>query len=130
MYKNIVLKDIAETTSGFGGKSQEITNYKTIDTQIKILKGQSILRYTTKEYLYFNFIDENITGRTRDTNKLGYKEKILLRKTGNSLIATYDETGLYPEQSLYFIFKLSKEYSYKFILTLINSKLLSWLYCN
>ncbi|MGJ0356058.1 Eco57I restriction-modification methylase domain-containing protein [Aliarcobacter cryaerophilus] len=130
LYKNIVLKDIAETTSGFGGKSQEITNYKTIDTQIKILKGQSILRYTTKEYLYFNFIDENITGRTRDTNKLGYKEKILLRKTGNSLIATYDETGLYPEQSLYFIFKLSKEYSYKFILTLINSKLLSWLYCN
>jgi hypothetical protein len=128
--QNILLGNIAETTSGFGGKSQEITNYMENSTQIKILKGQSILRYTTKEYLYFNFINENITGRTTDINKLGFKQKVLLRKTGDSLIATYDDSGVFPEQSLYFIFRLSENYRYKFILTLLNSKLLSWLYIN
>lgn len=124
------LEQIADTTSGFGGKSEKITNNRENNSQIEILKGQSILKYTTKESLYFDFIDENITGRTRDISKLGSKEKILIRKTGSEIIATYDNSGIYPEQSLYFIFNLNSEYEYKFVLSFLNSSLMSWYYIN
>ena len=124
------LDQIADTTSGFGGKSEKITNNRENNSQIEILKGQSILKYTTKESLYFDFIDENITGRTRDISKLGSKEKILIRKTGSEIIATYDNSGIYPEQSLYFIFNLNSEYEYKFVLSFLNSSLMSWYYIN
>src|SRR5690606_33702927 len=87
---SIELKTICSVTSGFGGKSELISSVKLNNRQIEILKGSSIDKYLRKEKLYFEFIDKNITGRTRDENKLSIKEKLLLRKTGSKLIATYD----------------------------------------
>ena len=122
------LIDIASATSGFGGKAKLITRERVNQTQIQILKGRSIGKFETKESLYFDFIDENITGRTRDIEKLGYKPKILLRKTGGKLISTIDLSGIYPEQSLYFIYKLKNTISPFFLLCLMNSKLFNFFY--
>ncbi len=124
------LIDIAYATSGFGGKAKLITRERVNQTQIQILKGRSIGKFETKESLYFDFIDENITGRTRDIEKLGYKPKILLRKTGVKLISTIDVSGIYPEQSLYFIYKLKNTISPFFLLCLMNSKLFNFFYLN
>ena len=130
LQNKIELINIADTTSGFGGKSKLFTNKKTNNNQIEIIKGQSINRYVKLDTLFFNFIKQNITGRTTDIQKLGYKEKILVRKTGNRILATYDNTQMFPEQSLYFVFKLQNDFLYKYILTILNSKLISWLYIN
>jgi hypothetical protein len=120
----------AKSTSGFGGKSTLITVERENKRQIPVLKGASIQRYIVLEELYFEFKDENLSGRTRDTKKLGLKEKVLLRKTGNRIIAAYDESGRYPEQSLYFLYDLAKTVSPKYLLALLNSKLLTWYYLN
>ena len=121
---------IVETTSGFGGKSSKITDTRKNEKQIEVIKGRSIQKFSSIIPYFFEFKKENITGRTTDKNKLGVKEKVLLRKTGLPIIATYDESGVYPEQSLYFIFNNKTDNSLKYFTALINSKLFQFVYIN
>ncbi|MCX7185175.1 MAG: N-6 DNA methylase [Nitrosospira sp.] len=120
------LSEICETTSGFGGKSSEIFSSKISSLQQPIIKGDCIGRYAIKSQYWFQFVPSNITGRTTDKTKLGATPKILLRKTGNSLIATIDTSGKFPEQSLYFLFNNKTPVDFKYLLGLLNSKLLNF----
>jgi hypothetical protein len=125
------LVEIADTTSGFGGKSSEITTERKNESQIEIIKGKSIHKFSPIGVsYYFDFKKKNITGRTTDRAKLGVKEKVLLRKTGSSIISTYDDSGIYPEQSLYFIFNNKTNNSLKYFTALINSKIFQFVYIN
>lgn len=124
------LGEIADTTSGFGGKSTEITATRKNQKQIEVIRGRSIQKYSAVTPYFFDFKKENITGRTTDKNKLGVKEKVLLRKTGFPIISTYDETGIFPEQSLYFIFNNSTKNSLKYFTALINSNIFQFVYIN
>jgi TaqI-like C-terminal specificity domain/N-6 DNA Methylase len=127
--KRLIL-DVFETTSGFGGKSDCITDERVKASQIRIIKGKNIERYYINGSLFFEFKRENITGRTTDKEKLGAKTKILLRKTGFPIYATFDESGIFPEQSLYFLFNKKTEESYLFYLAIINSKVFQFYYWN
>ena len=122
------LSEVASCTSGFGGKSQLITKSQEKKSQIRTLKGDSIGRYQHRKGYWFEFKKENITGRTTDEEKLGAKPKILLRKTGDSIIATFDDSGIFPEQSLYFLFAGKTEANFKYLLGVVNSKLLNWFF--
>jgi hypothetical protein len=102
-----------------------ITIEKVCDDQIKTLKGDSIGRYSIHRTYWFDFRRANITGRTTDRAKLGAIPKVLLRKTGNSIIATYDDSGTFPEQSLYFLFNNKTDLNIKFLLGVLNSRLLN-----
>ena len=116
------------STSGFGGKSKCVTNTQISKKQIAVFKGESISRYIITHQFYFEFIPKNITGRTTDKKKLGVKTKILIRKTGNQIIAAIDESGTFPEQSLYFLYKPSSKLSPYYFLALLNSKLITYYY--
>ena len=127
-YKDLITKllsntqkisDISKNTSGFGGKSELITEERINNKQIPIFKGKSILRYGIKSNFFFEFKGDNITGRTRDVTKLSKKEKILMRKTGRPLTATYDDSSIFPEQSLYFIYDLNSDFHHYFIFSLL-----------
>lgn len=121
------LGELISTTSGFGGKSSVITQQRENASQREILKGGSITKYKVGDPLYFEFKKVNITGRTTDTTKLGWKPKVLIRKTGSRLIAAYDNSGVYPEQSLYFTYgptTLDPHY----LLGLLNSRLLGYIF--
>ncbi|MBR1618770.1 N-6 DNA methylase [bacterium] len=63
------------------------------------------------------------------TEDLFNGEKILLRQTGDRLIATYDIKNYFALDSL-LILKLMPNQNYKYILTLLNSKLLQYIYTN
>jgi hypothetical protein len=121
---------ITETTSGVGAKISEITPKRKNQKQVAIIRGRSINKYSSINPFFFEFKKENITGRTVDRKKLGCKEKILLRKTGYPIYVTYDESGTYPEQSLYFIFNSKTDNSLKYITGLLNSKLFQFVYLN
>jgi len=120
--------DLCDSTSGFGGKSALIQETRTNQKQIRTMKGDSIGRYQTKKLYWFEFKPQNITGRTTDSSKLGAKQKVLLRKTGDKIIATYDDSGIFPEQSLYFLFNPHTKIELKFILGILNSELLGAYY--
>lgn len=125
------LSKCCKSTSGFGGLSglsSKISKMKQNCKQIPVIKGDCIGRYEHRKQYWFEFIRVNLTGRTTDTLKLGSPLKILLRKTGDSLIATLDESGIYPEQSLYFLYNFNHNIKPKYILGLLNSKLLTRYY--
>ena len=124
------LREVAQTTSGFGGKSSEITETRTHSRQIPVIKGSDVGHYVVTDCHFFLFIDENLTGRTRDEEKLGYRPKVLLRKTGECLYAAFDDTDAYPEQSVYFLYDIAKNYSPLFLLTLLNSNVFKFYYAN
>ena len=118
------LGEMFETTSGFGGKSQLITENQVNQRQTPTMKGDCISKYDIRKTYWFEFAPKNITGRTTNRTKLGARPKILLRKTGNSIIATYDDSGIFPEQSLYFLFNRKTDSDFKFVLGLLNSQLM------
>ena len=122
------LSNYCQSTSGFGGKSEMISDYRINKAQIEVVKGKSISRYGKLNKYYFEFNSSNITGRTRDEKKLGKQSKIFLRKTGADIIATYDDSGIYPEQSLYFLYDFRSSPLY--LLGIINSRLINWYYSN
>ena len=126
------LVELCLTTSGCGAKSTEITEIKKQDKQIPIIKGESIQKYQLVKRFWFDFSPKNLSGRTRDTNKLGKKFKVLLRKTGADLIASFDDSGIFPEQSLYFLY--TKEDNNKNLLlnllAILNSDLMNCYYKN
>ena len=102
-----------------------ITPVRKSKSQILTLKGDSIGRYEVRKHYWFEFKRQNITGRTTDVFKLGAQEKLLIRKTGNHIVATYDDSGVFPEQSLYFLYANRSELSFKFLLGVLNSRLLN-----
>ncbi len=126
--ETIELDKTAETTGGFGGKSSKITDTRKNDNQIVMIKGANVKRYAINGCLYFEFVKENITGRTTDVDKLGAIPKVLLRKTGTVLYAAYENTGIYPEQSLYFLFNFEGQYNPLYLLGFINSSIFKFYY--
>ncbi len=126
--KIICIGNLCDSTSGFGGKSNLIEQTQSSTKQIPTLKGDSIIRYEIRKGYWFDFRRENITGRTTDTKKLGASPKILLRKTGDQIIATYDDSGIFPEQSLYFLYNNRTRMDFRFVLGVLNSRLLSFYY--
>jgi len=124
----IPLSSLFDTTSGFGGKSKLITPEKISESQIQTMKGDSIECYGHRKTYWFEFVKANITGRTTDRAKLGASPKILLRKTGDSIIATFDDSGIYPEQSLYFLYNRKTAVSFEYVLGLLNSAPLNYYY--
>jgi len=123
-----LLSSICETTSGFGGKSELIHMAKSNEREIPVLKGDSIGRYVLRKTYWFDFRKENITGRTTDPAKLGASPKILLRKTGDRIMATYDESSFFIEQSLYFLYNFRGSIEPKFILGILNSSFFTFYY--
>jgi type I restriction-modification system DNA methylase subunit len=123
------LVEFANTTSGCGAKSFFIHEAQQSKHEMRIIKGENIQKYKIIGYFWFEFKDENLSGRTRDIEKLGVKEKILLRKTGIDLIATFDNSGIYPEQSLYFVYGADTE-TLLYLLALLNSKFVNYYYHN
>ncbi|WP_243149532.1 TaqI-like C-terminal specificity domain-containing protein [Clostridium niameyense] len=124
------LGDIGDTFTGFIGVSKKINKQQVNPKEIEVYKGENIERYFCKSHYYYNLIDENIKGGTKNLKKLKKKEKILVRKTGKEIIAAYDLNGFPIEQSLYGIINVDKEFDYKYILAILNSKLINWYYKN
>lgn len=127
---SIALGNIATTFTGFIGDSKKISSSRIQNSQIEILKGENIKKYLTVGEFYYEFKRENIKGGTSDLRKLTYQDKILVRKTGNKIIATIDKSGRIIEQSLYGIIKINPQYCIEYLLGVLNSKLMLWYFSN
>jgi hypothetical protein len=101
-----------------------------VDSNYKpYLQGKHIGHYETKfNSLYINFIKEKLHSNT-DEQVYELPEKILVRKTGNVLIATIDRDQFYTDQSIYNLYlKPNKSYSNNVLVAILNSTLLNYYY--
>jgi hypothetical protein len=125
---SVKIADCFKTTSGFGGRSQLISHDRQDKRQIMVRKGSDIERFRLHPPRFFDFCRENITGRTTNESILSARPKVLLRKTGDTLIAAYDDSGCYPEQSLYFLYGNHNIDACWCAVGLLNSNLYTFMY--
>ena len=80
--------------------------------------------------LYINFDISRLHSNTDETVYL-QPEKVLVRKTGSFLLASYDSEQFYTDQSIYNLYKKRKcEIDLKFFLALLNSRLMNCYFQN
>ncbi|MBW6533994.1 MAG: Eco57I restriction-modification methylase domain-containing protein [Mariniphaga sp.] len=93
----------------------------------KYLQGKHIDNFEIKpDSLFINFLKEQLHSNTDETVYL-QKEKILVRKTGNRLIAALDNEQYYTDQSIYNLYpRKTNHANLKIITGLLNSKLLEY----
>jgi len=128
MRNSVPLKQIAGSFTGFIGIKENITGHKVSSSQIPVVKGENIGRYTINGNKYYDISPKNIIGGTINAGKLKAKNKILVRKTGKRIVAALDEAGLAPEQSLYGIIMKSPDFSAKYVLAILNSSFMEEYY--
>lgn len=121
-----------QTKVGFIAKPDKVIEKKISNNQIKVFKGENILKFGVRNNYYFEFKKENLAGGTQDIEKLSKKNKVFLRKTGIGIIASFDSSGTYPEQSVYFVYTDAdkNEDELKVLCALLNSRLLNCFYKN
>jgi hypothetical protein len=114
------------------GDNKKFISGKKLDLRYKeILIGKDLGRYNYNFNSRYVLFDKEQLWSNTDESIFQLPEKILLRKTGNILIACIDENQFYTEQTIYNLFPRTKtDISLRFILTLINSKLMQYYFYN
>ena len=107
-----------------------VSTSKKNDSFIPLLRGSLINRYTN--YWNYNYWISygDWLAEPRYSAKFDSPEKLLIRQTSDSLIATYDNKKFIARDNLYVIRDDNQHLSLKGLLALINSKLQTWYYRN
>jgi adenine-specific DNA-methyltransferase len=93
-----------------------------------LISGGQIQRYSLKYEGYFINLDPDLLWAGGWDPKIVSGKKLLLRKTGDSLITTYDNKGYYHLDNLHSIVLANKNFNLKYILAVLNSKLMNHYY--
>jgi len=109
------------------GIKKFLSDYKVNASYKKYLQGKHINNFSVSfNELYINFVKEELHSNT-DENVFLQDEKILVRKTGNRLIAALDSEQFYTDQSIYNLYPRSdKSVKLKIITALLNSNVLQY----
>ena len=117
---NVYVGIVANGIKKFLYKTKETENFK------KYLQGKHIVPYMIKyNSIYINF-QPNLLHSNTDTSVYEQPEKILVRKTGNVLLAVIDNEQYYTDQSIYNLYLKTNNYNNKVCCAILNSKLLNY----
>lgn len=96
----------------------------------KVVEGEDLARFALKGYKRFNLGEIEVFGGTKNEGKHRTCPKLLVRKTGNQVICSIDETGVFAEQSVYLVLPQSDHTDLYFLAALLNSKLCTFYFQN
>ncbi len=135
--QTVPLKTLVEIQQGiiYSGlaKQDVFSNKKQNDEYVKILDGRDIGRYKNNyhlkaenRYLWYG----SHLHRPREERLFLAKEKLLLQRRSPNLVATLDSERFYALNTLYILIprEYNKEVNLKYILALLNSSLMNWVY--
>ena len=123
------LKEILNFNQGIitGGNSKYITNKKSELTE-KVITGSDFNRYTFNNSNQLIIYDTKQLHRPRKREIFEANEKIILRQTGSYPICTIDYEQFYTLDTVHNGLLINTDYSLKYLLVLLNSRLLRFLY--
>jgi hypothetical protein len=109
------------------GIKKFISDKKITEHYKKYLQGKNIGKYEINfSGIYVNFDIEKLYSNT-DENVYLQNEKILVRKTGNILLAAYDDSQFYTDQSIYNLYsRKNNKLNLRYIIALLNSGLMNF----
>jgi adenine-specific DNA-methyltransferase len=93
-----------------------------------LISGGQIQRYSLEYEGHFLNIDPELLWAGGWDPKIVSSKKLLLRKTGDSLIATYDDKGYYHLDNLHSVVLTNMDFNLKYVLAILNSKLMNHYY--
>jgi len=105
-----------------------VQEYRKDETYLPCLRGSLINRYSifwNKNY-YISYGDW--LAEPRYSAKFETKEKLVIRQTGDSIIATYDDNQFICRDNLYVLRDDNNICSLKLILAVLNSRFTTWYY--
>uniref|UniRef100_UPI0015BDE078 Eco57I restriction-modification methylase domain-containing protein n=1 Tax=uncultured Treponema sp. TaxID=162155 RepID=UPI0015BDE078 len=132
IYSNTLqLKEIIDFKQGIiTGNNKKFITKNFSETCKKVLSGADFNRYKMNwsgDYVLYN---ENNLHRARKPEIFEINEKLLLRQTGSYPIVMIDKEQFYTLDTVHNGKLINENFSIKFILTLLNSTLLRFLYEN
>lgn len=127
---------LEEVYHGFNGinpgsiRNKVVADKKIDDRYKKVIDGKNIKRYSITWGGEWILYDKKILERARDEGIFLTVPKIMMQKIGTSLVASLDYDQLYALINTTILLKKEKVENYdpKFILALLNSKLLNFYY--
>ncbi|TXD79485.1 DUF7149 domain-containing protein [Algoriphagus ratkowskyi] len=121
------LVDVATIKIGVctGSNKKFLADSAIFSNSKKVLQGRDINRYSLNYTGQFINYSRNDLLRARDESIFLKKEKLLMRQTSDKLILTYDDSQFYTIDSLFIIFNDDEKINLKYLLALLNSKLLN-----
>lgn len=117
---SIPLKDISDMKRGMEIGKTTIRENK---SGLKILLGEEVNKYTIG--YRDTFVEEN-NKEVKRLNEISVKNKVLIRRVANKLIATYDNEKYYFIKNLYGL--VSTQINLIYVLGILNSKLLNFFF--
>lgn len=115
IFKGMVVKD--RDTVLFTEKKNNKNNF---------LLGKNISRWTILSKYFTNYDNLQIIGGTKKIINYNQVPRILIRRTGNTLCCAYLEKPSLTESTLYSCWSNSQKFSNKFLIGLLNSKVLDY----
>jgi len=127
-----ICKEVIEGIVTPKGKDAFISFNKKDESYKPFLEGKDIDKYQTKWKKKYILFDRKKLHRPRPDYLWNSPRKILIRRIGggaNAIVATLDDQHFYTYASINNILLIDNSgFDYKFILALLNSRLLNWFY--
>lgn len=127
--KSLQLSDLCFVHVGMMVRNRD-TVFNNIRGRDKVVEGEDLGRYTLKKYKKFNLDDIEIFGGTKRESKHRAKPKLFVRKTGNVVICSLDEKGIFAEQSVYLVIPKNTNANICYLNAVLNSKIVTFYFQN
>ena len=122
--KATLMSELVSISKGMVVKNRnEVLESKSTPQNLPFLLGNCMGRYRLKYDKYANYDNLEVIGGTRDYTKQTTTPRLLIRRTGSILCATFSDQKELVESTLYIL--TSDKINLKYLLGIINSKLLS-----
>lgn len=138
--QSVPLSDIANVTAGVilyeKGKGEPIQDLETLNSKpytgyvkldenwVPLVRGTDVKRYSLDWGGEFVLYGRNLAAPRKRENF--YCPKLLVRRTDDNLMFTFDDTNMVGVKSVHCIQSIKSEISEKYLLAILNSRLLNW----
>ncbi|NCO27521.1 MAG: N-6 DNA methylase [Epsilonproteobacteria bacterium] len=111
-----------------GDNKKFLAEEKIDDRYRPIIRGRDFYKYTPLENeMYVLFDQEQLWSNTNEAMYL-VDEKLIFRQTSDHLVVAYDNNKNFTMDTTHLLFDKSGKFDHKYLLSIVNSKLLNFLY--
>src|SRR5690554_544926 len=111
-----------------GNNKKFISDEKLGEQYEEIITGKNFQRYFTELKTPFILYDPKQLWSNTNKEMFDVESKLIIRRTGDSLNVAYDNKGRFCQDTIHLLFSKNQECNNKYLLTLLNSTLINFLY--
>ncbi|HJH25961.1 MAG TPA: hypothetical protein C5S37_04120 [Methanophagales archaeon] len=128
-FKSFGEGEIAKFYNGIktGNNKKFLADKKFSPKHVPVIRGRDFDRYGTAKPKLFVYFDPEKLWSNCNAARLGAKDKIIIRQTGDRIVATIDPNSVFCMDTVHMIYETSL--NRKFLLGLLNSRFLDYYHC-